>query len=153
MGKVYKSIKVKIPVGKNIICHRTQGCRVEKVINTHAKSKNGNLSRKRVLIGYVAGPTTMYPNDNYAKLYPKAWNELTKNKIIEHNIISIGLKSVISLIVNNTVLDDIHRSVFGTPDTNLIYDHAMYSLLTKESSAKHFESVMSNHSIFIIQRE
>ena len=148
MGKVYKEYEVPIPKGKNIICHRTNGCRVEKVINSHTTTCNGNPSKSRILIGYVAGPTTMYPSSNYPKFYPDMWEKLTTNKVKSQPIISIGLKAVVGLIADNTELDCVLKSVFGTKDTNLMYDYTIFSLITKESSVVHFKSKMLDYAIF-----
>ena len=148
MGKMYKEYEVPIPKTKNIICHRSNGYRVEKVIDSHATTYNGKPSKKRVLIGYIASPTTMYPSSNYPKFYPENWKILTGNKVNNQPIISIGLKAVVELISVNIGLDPILRSIFGTPDTNLMYDYTMYSLLTKQSSVQHFQSKMSNYAIF-----
>ena len=148
MGKVYKEYEVPIPKDKNIICHRTNGYRVEKVIDLHSTSCNGNPSKTRVLIGYVASSNTMYPNSNYQKFYPDNWKVLIGKKVNNQPIISIGLKSVVELIVVNYGVDFILRSIFGTSDTNMMYDHAMFSFLTKQSSAQHFQSTMQKHAIF-----
>ena len=148
MGKVYKQYEVQIPKDKNIICHRTNGYRVEKVIDSHSKSCNGKPSKRRVLIGYIASPTTMYPSSNYQKFYPESWKLLTGQDVKCQPIISIGLKSVVELICVDSGLDSIMRSIFGTHDTNLLYDYTMFTLLTKQSSAQHFKSTMENYSIF-----
>ena len=148
MGKVYKDKLVKIPVEKNIICNRTPGHRVEKVTDANAITCNGNKTKSRILIGYVATKTTMYPNSNFAKIYPEIWKKITGKKGNNEILISIGLKAVVELIATNIGLDDIHRSVFGTADTNLIYDHMMQSLVTKQFTAKHFKSVMENLAVF-----
>lgn len=148
MTTVYRDIKVPIPREKNVICHRTNEYRVEVVIDIHAKSKNGKPSRTRILIGYVADEKMMYPNSNYVNLYPDKWAEITGKKVIKYNTISIGLKAVFELIANSSGLDYTLRSVYGTPDANLMYDTAMCYFLTKQSSAQNFKAVMADHAIF-----
>ena len=46
MGKVYKEIIVKIPAENNIICNRTKGHRVEKVINLQLLLAMGKRQKK-----------------------------------------------------------------------------------------------------------
>ena len=145
---LYKEYETEIPREKNIICHRTDDHRVEKVIDQHRRSASGKISKKRVLIGYVASPTTMYPNDNYAKYYPEEWKKLTGKNVKNYETVVIGLKAVLREIVTKSGLDDTLRGVYGTQDTNFMYDRTMYALLTNDYSAQHFERIMSNHAIF-----
>ncbi len=102
---------------------------------------------KRISIGKAIDKKTMYPNDNYQKLFPHAYAEETgaRPKAAE---VSCGLQIAVKSICSYTGLYRLAEKSIGRHTTDLFLDYCMYMMLMHSDVTQHFEKIMDRHLLF-----
>lgn len=123
MGKVYRDTVVPIPAGA--VCYSG------KVFDGHGAGRNPCT----VLIGYRKAETTMYPNENYKKLYFKdfAKYDSTGQPFLAATLYA-GLYLLILAVAQKLGLYESIASTFGCVIANACMDYTMFLIAQKENA-------------------
>lgn len=133
-------------------------------------SKNGtgkHADHKKQCIGMALHPGSdwksdrrMYANESYYKIYGKAptgepspAQELPAPSVDTEypersDCISVGLYSVVKALAGESQLLDLLTEVFGSTNTELIMDLAMYMLSARSAVFQHYPHWAKSHALF-----
>lgn len=153
------SVKVAIPensiISKNTKASYVYFCLQKRYI----KNKKYN-SDKRVTIGKVdpSDPTSMFPNENFKKLFPNEYESIKNDEKINDKIqfseaISFGQTALFNHLFKDTSLKDILKRNLGSNNfddettTNNVFNLACCFLLTQNSSVINYPYFGRDHLI------
>ena len=104
---------------------------------------------KRTTIGKVCedDPGSMYPNQNYIKLYPGAVLPEAEAETTRSGCLHVGASMVIRKIINEYNLEAAMRKIIGK-DSGLFLDLAAYSILAENNAGQYYPEYAYNHPLF-----
>lgn len=119
-----------------------------------SKDEDHNYAdHKKVAIGKVVTSNPekwkedrrMYPNNNYFRIFD-AGQLPEPPKVSDH--VSVGMLAVTAKISSECGLTDILSDIFGSEDTQLLLDLAMYMLSQESAVFQHFPHWGRSHALF-----
>ncbi len=155
------NLSVKVAIPKNsIISKNTKASYVYYCLKKrYIKNKKYN-SDKRVTIGKVdpSDPTSMFPNENFKKLFPNEYESIKSDeKINDKNefseAITFGQTALFHHLLKGTSLEDILKRNLGSNNfddettTNNVFNLACCFLLTQNSSVINYPYFGRDHLI------
>lgn len=103
----------------------------------------------RTYIGEATSDKTMFPNENFKKLYPNIWNtEYAKYNDPTGNEIKAGMYSLCLGASKDYGLYDVLLEAYDPMYANAIMDFSMYSILTRRNVAQLYSMKMKDEILF-----
>ena len=139
MAHVYRNLP-SIPIPQGASKNRGEG-RVFFEIKTEPKLK-------RITIGALASDTTMYPNDNFARYFPEAWEQHYGKKGLYEGKLSFGMYAASLAIGYRTGCYPEMHDTFGPLNANAMMDYAMYSIISHSNVTSGIQPAMAGQVTF-----
>ena len=89
----------------------------------------------------------MRPTTQYKKIFPKKWEELTREKVTP-TIKRIGLFTLAQAVNMKTGIKDILDSVYGTEISNALIEQALFSILYHSNVTSAFPQKMEDKLLY-----
>ncbi len=142
MGHVYRSLKP-VPVPPDGSCNQH-----DRAVSRYYTDNKGH--RRRTVIGYMAEPGMMFPNDKFRELYPDLWTEYYGDNIPEQRLVRTGLYAFSLGAGSKTSLYPALAESLGAGDANALMDFAMYSI--QEDKKSPMPVAMGKYMLFSAMR-
>lgn len=148
---VYRNLEVDIPKSHITIERQKNGkpALIKYVLAAPFNREKGYPEPKRTTIGHqVPGSTTkMYPTSQYKKIFPKKWEDLTKEKVTP-TVKKIGLFTLAQAINMKTGIKDILDRIYGADRAAAIVELALYSIAYHSNVVSGFSQKMENQLLY-----
>lgn len=148
---VFKDLVVDIPKSHVTVERQKDGkpALIKYVIEAPFNRQKGYPEPKRTTIGHqcVGSLTKMHPTTQYKNIFPKKWEELTKEKVAP-SIKRIGMFTACQAVNMRTGVKDLLDKVYGTDVADTIMDYAMYSILHHTDATSAFTSRMHDELLY-----
>lgn len=148
---VYRNLIFDIPKDRVTIERRNDGkpALIKYVIEAPYNREKGYAQPKRTTIGHqVPNSTTkMYPTSQYKNIFPKQWEELTKEKV-SPTIKKIGLFTLAQAVNQKVGIKDQLDRVYGPDIAAAIIEQALYSILDHSNITSAFTQKMANELLY-----
>ncbi len=144
---VYRTLQVDIPKSRVTIEKQKNGkpALIKYVIEAPFNREKGYPEPKRTTIGHQCpdSRTKMYPTSQYKKIFPKKWEELTKEKVSPATK-KIGLFTLAQAVNMKTGIKDILDEIYGPETAGALMEQAFYSILYHSNAASGFTQLMED---------
>lgn len=148
---VYRNLQVDIPKERVTIEKQKNGkpALIKYVIEAPFNRDKGYPEPKRTTIGHQCpnSRTKMYPTTQYKKLFPKKWEELTKEKMTP-TIKRVGLFTLAQVVNMKTGIKDILDQIYGPEVAGALIEQALYSILYHSSGVSGFTQKMADELLY-----
>ena len=148
---VYRNLIFDIPKDRVTIEKQKNGkpALIKYVIEAPYNREKGYPEPKRTTIGHqVPGSRTkMNPTSQYKKVFPKKWEELTKEKV-SPTIKKIGLFTLAQAVNMKTGIKDMLDEVYSPDAAGAIIEQALYSILFHSSVSSAFAQKMEDELLY-----
>lgn len=148
---VYRTLQVDIPKSRVTIEKQKNGkpALIKYVIEAPFNREKGYPEPKRTTIGHQCpdSRTKMYPTSQYKKIFPKKWEELTKEKVSPATK-KMGLFTLAQAVNMKTGIKDILDEIYGPETAGALMEQAFYSILYHSNAASGFTQLMEDELLY-----
>ena len=143
-----KHRNIVVPVPKEAIVVRSTG-RVYLIREKRYSKEKQYNNDSRTTIGWLNDPSgqTMNPNDNYAVIYPTAFNEAANGKLAPV-LKRIGVYAFSLACAQRNGVYPLLVSSCGPDYANAVMDYACYSIMNKSNTMKDYEILMKDQMLY-----
>lgn len=148
---VYRNLQVDIPKERVTIEKQKNGkpALIKYVIEAPYNREKGYPEPKRTTIGHQCpnSRTKMYPTSQYKKIFPKKWEDLTKEKVAPA-VKKIGLFTLAQAVNSKIGIKDILDQIYGPAVASTLMEYALYSILYHSNVVSAFAQKMDNELLY-----
>lgn len=122
---------------------------IKYVIEAPFNREKGYPEPKRTTIGHQVpnSMTKMHPTSQYKKIFPKKWEDLTKEKV-SPAVKKIGLFTLAQAINMKTGIKDILDDIYGPEIAGALIEQALYAILSHAHVVSAFSSKMEDELLY-----